>query len=164
MKKHLKVIASLTNNFQSTGYNKKVVALAVKIVSRIAQHERKGVIMVTKKVRCLYGHYEQIKSVTYNRSLKYKPYAQAGVVLDDKDVTLVSYESPIIRLHCDAIEFFNTAPNCSRTTISHVSAFLKEYAPNISYYQVKKAYYKDTHIEWHIVDDNLVHPLTGEVV
>lgn len=120
--------------------------------------------MVTKKVRCLYGYYEQIKSVTYNRSLKYKPYAQAGVVLDDEGVTLVSYESPIIRLHCDAIEFFNTAPDYSRTTISHVSAFLKEYAPTISYFQVKKAFNTDALNEWHIVDGDLVNPLTGEVI
>ena len=120
--------------------------------------------MVTKKVKCIYGYYKQIKSVTYNRSLKYIPYAQAGILLDDEGVTLVSYESPIIRLHRDAIEFCNTAPNCTRTTISHVSAFLKEYAPNISYFQVKEAYYKDAEIEWHIVDGDLVNPLTGEVV
>lgn len=121
--------------------------------------------MITKKVRCIYGGcYEQIKSVKYDRALKYKPYAQAGVLLDDEGVTLVSYESSIIRLHCDTIEFYNTAPDYSRTTISHVSAFLKEYVPNISYYQVKKAYYTDTDIEWHIVDGDLVHPLTGEVI
>lgn len=120
--------------------------------------------MVTKKVRCLYGYYEQIKSVTYNRSLKYKPYAQAGVVFDDEGVTLVSYESPIIRLHCDTIQFYETAPDYSRTTISHVGAFLKEYAPSISYYQVKKAFYKDACNEWHIVDGDLVHALTGEVI
>lgn len=120
--------------------------------------------MVTKKVKCIYGYYEQIKSVTYNRSLKYKPYAQAGVVLDDEGVTLVSYESPIIKLHGDTIEFFNTAPNYSRTTISHVSAFLKEYAPTISYFQVKEAFNTDALNEWHIVDGDLVHPLTGEVI
>ena len=99
--------------------------------------------MITRKIRCLYGDYEQIKTVKYDRALKYKPYAQVGVVLDEEGITLVSYESPIIRLHCDIIEFFNTAPDCSRTTISHVSAFLKEYAPTISYYQVKKAFYTD---------------------
>lgn len=107
--------------------------------------------MVTKKIRCL-------------RTLKYKPYAQAGVVFDDEGVTLVSYESPIIRLHCDTIEFYETAPNYSRTTISHVSAFLKEYAPTISYFQVKEAFNTDALNEWHIVDGDLVHPLTGEVI
>lgn len=121
--------------------------------------------MITKKVRCIYGgYYEQVKSVKYDKALIFKPYAQAGVVLDDEGATLVSYESPIIRFHCDAIEFFNTAPNCSRTTISHVSAFLKEYAPSISYYQVKKAFYTDARSEWDIVDGDLVHPLTGEVI
>lgn len=121
--------------------------------------------MITKKVRCIYGgYYEQIKSVKYDRALEYKPFAQAGVVLDDEGATLVSYESPIIRLHCDAIEFFNTAPDYSRTTISHVSAFLKEYAPTISYFQVKKAFNTDALNEWHIVDGDLVNPLTGEVI
>lgn len=120
--------------------------------------------MVTKKVRCLYGYYEQIKSVTYSRSLKYKPYAQAGVGLDDESITLVSYESPIIRLHCDTIEFYETAPDYSRTTISHVIAFLREYAPKITYQQVKRAFYTDACGEWHIVDGDLVHALTGEVI
>lgn len=120
--------------------------------------------MVTKKVRCLYGYYEQIKSVTYNRSLKYKPYAQAGVVLDNEGVTLVSYESPIIRLHCDIIEFYNKGPDYSRTTIKHVLAFLKEYTPTINYYQIKKAFHTDACNEWHIVAGHLVNPVTGEVI
>lgn len=121
--------------------------------------------MVSKKVRCIYGgYYEVVKSVEYDAPLKFKPYAQAGVKFDRDGVMLVSYESPIIRIACDTVEFYNTAPDYSRTTIKHVSAFLKEYAPNISYYQVKKAFYTDPLQAWDIMGDDLVHPETGEVV
>lgn len=121
--------------------------------------------MVSKKVRCIYGgYYEVIKSVAYDAPLKFKPYAQAGVKFDRDGVMLVSYESPIIRIACDTIEFYNTAPDYSRTTISHVGAFLKEYAPNISYYQVKRAYHTDLLRTWNIMGDNLVNSETGEVI
>lgn len=123
--------------------------------------------MVTKKVRCLYGYYEEVKTVTYDRVLKYMPYAQAGVVFknDRKETILVSYESCILSVSNNgSIDFYRTAPNCSMTTIKHVIAFLREYLPAITYQQVKKAYIKDDMTPWIIRDNNLVNPLTGEVV
>lgn len=120
--------------------------------------------MVTKKVRCLYGYYEKVKSITYDKALKYKPYAQAGVKFDGNSVTLISYESPILTLHDDTIEFYNTEPDYSRSTIGHVIAFLKEYAPTISYQQVKKAYHTDALCEWAISRGDLVHTEFGEVI
>lgn len=120
--------------------------------------------MVRKKVKCVYGYYEQVKSVTYDKSLKFKPYAQAGVTFEGDRVTLISYDSPILTLSCNSIEFYDTAPDYSHSTIGHVIAFLKEYAPTISYQQVKKAYHTDVGSEWTISGGNLLHLNLGEVI
>jgi hypothetical protein len=151
--------------FSERRLQQKVVALAVKIVSRIAQHERKGVIMVTKKVRCIYGGY-YLKEVLmhYDRALSYKPYAQAGVDVDGSSLTLVSYESPIIRYDGSTLVFFSTAPNYSRTTISHVNAFCKEYIPNISYHLVKRMYEANSEGIWKINKHDVLDTTTGEVI
>lgn len=124
--------------------------------------------MITKKVRCIYGgYYEQVKSVKYDRALKYKPYAQAGVIVDDTFKNchiLVSYESDIIRVIDGTIDFYGVSPDYSRSTIGHVIAFLKEYAPTISYQQIKRAYHAGSENVWLIDGNKLVNTETGEVI
>lgn len=123
--------------------------------------------MITKKVRCLNGYYEEVKTVTYDRVLKYMPYAQAGVVFKkaSKETILVSYASCILSIADNkAVYFYNTAPNCSRTTIKHVIKFLKEYLPMITYQQIKKAFIEDDTTPWIIQDNKLINPYTGEVI
>lgn len=120
--------------------------------------------MVAKKVKCIYGYYESVKVVTYDKALKYKPYAQAGVKFEGDSVILISYESPILKLNSNTIEFYNTEPDYSRTTIGHVGAFLREYASTISYHQVKRAFHTDALNEWNISGYDLINAFTGEVI
>lgn len=122
-------------------------------------------------------------SVTYDKRLAYKPYASAGVNIEhnefgDTCYTLQSYCTNILSL----FEFYGKnhtyrylvvgRVNYSRTTISHVNAFLKEYAPEISYYECKEIWEKndkvkainletrhieDAHFAFDIFDDSIVH-------
>ena len=72
------------------------------------------------------------------RSLRNMPYAQAKVYIDKKDgrdlVVLRSYATNVIivykgELTCSGLY--------SMTTRKHISAFLSEYYPHISFYDVK---------------------------
>lgn len=86
------------------------------------------------------------KTVTYDKNLSYCPHGSCGIVVNaNNEIILVSYTSPIIWYNPDekTISFGYTAPDYSRTTIKHVSSFLKEYIPSISYQDVKRLYYQD---------------------
>lgn len=99
----------------------------------------------TKKI--IDGYFE--KSVTYDKRLAYKPYASAGVMYRKNDMdsdcyTLVSYTTPILSLYSFFKSDINRQflvvghVNYSRTTITHVNAFLREYVPGVSYYDCKE--------------------------
>lgn len=114
------------------------------------------------------GEYRVKASATYDFKLDRMPYASAGVNYCKNDMdadcyTLVSYQTPILSLY----RFFTSTINhqflvvgnvsVSPTTIKHVSAFLREYVPYISY-QTCKGIYK-THDEIMAINLN-----TGEII
>ena len=121
--------------------------------------------MKTYKAHCIYGCYESYKKVTVDKALKYCPYGQCGVKVvkaytDESgfaayEYHLISYKSTVLiyredtnKLIIDG-EQITAYATCSATTRRHVSAFLKEYVPNVSYQDVKEALAKgECVIEW----------------
>ena len=76
-------------------------------------------------------------TVICDRALDRLPYAQAGVNVNGKSVILVSYNTVAADIEKG---FLTVSCLCSNTTRRHVSAFLKEYAPRLSYYDAKRAF------------------------
>lgn len=73
------------------------------------------------------------------RKLKYMPYAQAYVNIDCYGaITLVSYTTEVINI--DPHGWLTCSGTYSQTTRKHISAFIREYAPNCTYYNAKAAY------------------------
>lgn len=95
------------------------------------------------KARCMYGYYEKYIDVYTDKRLENMPYAQAGVniydIVGSTRYDLISYETLVLTLCNNAIKLYIN-PAYSRSTGKHVSAFLKEYAPELSYYDLKEAY------------------------
>ena len=91
--------------------------------------------MYTKKV--IDGIYEV--TARYDDRLKYCPYGSCGVVFsDDGTVHLISYTTLVCSITKDG--WMSCTGTYSRTTIKHIGAFLKEYAPNMCYYDAKGCY------------------------
>lgn len=85
--------------------------------------------------KCVTGSYIQSHyKVWVNKRLKYAPYAQAGVLEKDGLRVLISYITPVL-IEKDGILYCTGL--YSNTTRRHISAFLREYYPNISYYDIK---------------------------
>lgn len=70
------------------------------------------------------------------------PCASAGIIYRDskqgKETMLKSYETFVLKK--DAAGYVQCTGIYSRTTIKHISAWLKQFAPKISYYAIKEAY------------------------
>jgi hypothetical protein len=107
-------------------------------------------------------------SVTYDKRLAYKPYASAGVNIEhnefgDTCYTLRSYCKNILSL----FEFHGKNNiyrylvvghvNYSRTTITHVNAFLSEYVSSISYHECKEIWEKNDKVM-------AINLKTGEII
>ena len=111
--------------------------------------------MKTYKARCVYGYYEKIVEVVVDKRLKYCPYGQCGVRIHvNKDESceyrLISYQSTILiykpKIHSliiDGDKEITAHANCTATTRRHVSAFLKEYIPSLTYHDIKNALKND---------------------
>lgn len=85
------------------------------------------------------GYWARDIDVWVDRKLSTMPYAQAGVVLRDGKAVLMSYSTEAATLN--TVEGWLTIDcMCSATTRRHVSAFLKEYCPAVSYYDAKAAF------------------------
>ena len=74
------------------------------------------------------------------RNLKYAPYAQCHVIIESDRVIFISYTTPVIFLDKDEsgsrrIECTGTY---SPTTRKQIGKFLKEYAPDLCYADMKK--------------------------
>ena len=104
--------------------------------------------MYTKKV--LDGYY--YTNVTYDKRLEHCPYGSCGVVFYGDSIHLVSYTTRVISIDCDG--FLSCTGTYSPTTRKHINAFLKEYAPSISYQIAKKCY----------TDSIAINIYTGEVI
>lgn len=90
--------------------------------------------MYTKKI--IDGYYE--KTVTYDKNLAFCPHGSCGIVQNENGTHLISYTTLVCSI--DKMGFLSCTGTYSATTRKHIGAFLKEYAPKLSYYDVKKAY------------------------
>ena len=129
--------------------------------------------MTSYKARCIDGGiYERTVRVTVDRRLKTMPSAQAGIIdhIDDIDangryykrpgITLISYETPAATLSYDGILTISCL--CSATTRRHVSAFLREYCPGITYQDAKAAHAGGYSID--ITTGDHIDITTGEII
>lgn len=127
----------------------------------------------TYKARCIDGGiYEYIREITVDRKLSAMPYAQAGIIdhIDGTDArgryqrregwTLMSYATPAATL--TAAGLLTVDCLCSNSTRRHVSAFLREFAPGVSYQQAKAAHLGGYSIDIHTGDH--VNTETGEII
>lgn len=72
------------------------------------------------------------------KKLKYYPYGQAHVIIDEHGAKeLISYTTSVIVI--DPLGWLTCTGTYSRTTIKHISAFMKEYT-TLDYYTAKNAY------------------------
>lgn len=90
--------------------------------------------MYTKKVND--GYFA--KTVTYDKNLAFCPYGSCGIVKNSNGINLISYTTVVCTI--DNMGFLTCTGTYSNTTRKHINAFLKEYAPRLSYYDAKKAY------------------------
>ena len=86
------------------------------------------------------------------KRLSHMPYAQAGVIIDNNGTNLISYTTLVCTIDKDG--WLTCTGTYSATTRKHISAFMHEYAPQMSYYDAKAAYEKGHKINIH----------TGEIV
>ena len=90
--------------------------------------------MYTKQVND--GYFRKV--VTYDKRLKYCPYGSAGVIKsEDGSIHLCSYTTRVISIDPEGL--LECTGTYSATTRKHIGAFLKEYAPRLSYYDAKEA-------------------------
>lgn len=128
----------------------------------------------TYKARCIYGGmFERIIPVTVDRRLQTMPAAQAGIIdgiiMYDQithrahkapGVTLMSYATPAATLTAGGILTIDCL--CSASTRRHVSAFLREFAPAISYQDAKAAHIGGYSID--ITTGDHIDRETGEII
>lgn len=67
--------------------------------------------------------------------LRYMPYAQAHVTITNDGIFLTSYATTVC--HIDSSGWLVCTGLYSATTRRHISAFLREYAPDITFRMVK---------------------------
>lgn len=77
--------------------------------------------------------------VYVTKRLQYLPNAQAGVIIDEYGAKqLISYTTPVVNI--DPAGWLTCSGTYSATTRKHIGAFMKEYAPKLSYHTCKDAY------------------------
>ena len=90
--------------------------------------------MYTKKI--VDGYF--VKTVNYEKRLAYCPYGSAGTVKNANGIHLISYTTLVCSI--DNNGYLTCTGTYSATTRKHIGAFLKEYAPKLSYHNAKHAY------------------------
>lgn len=71
--------------------------------------------------------------------LKNHPYAQCGVIRDNSDITFISYATAVIRISfVDGVRHIECTGTYSATTRKQIGYFLKEYAPDLCYHDMKR--------------------------
>lgn len=94
------------------------------------------------KARIVNGYYEHTVEVEVDARLKYMPAAQCGVRFDRNGaITFVSYNTEVITI--DPHGWLTCTGTYSPTTRKQIGRFLKEYAPNVCYYDAKLCYEKN---------------------
>ena len=90
--------------------------------------------MYTKKI--IDGYFT--KTVSYDKNLVFCPNGSCGILSNHSGIYLISYTTMVC--HIDTNGFLSCTGTYSATTRKHISAFLKEYAPMLTYHMVKQAY------------------------
>ena len=98
------------------------------------------------------GYFYKESRQYVDKRLAYQPCAQAGVVIDNKGIHLISYTTLVCTI--DPNGWLSCTGTYSATTRRHIGNFLKEYAPNMNYYNAKACYENSHKINIH----------TGEIV
>ena len=95
--------------------------------------------MIKYTAHCLEGEYSIIhdRIIDVDAKLKYLPYAQAGVIYRKNSIILMSYATVAADI---TNGWLTVSCLCSSSTRRHVSAFLREFAPCLSYYDAKNCY------------------------
>ena len=118
-------------------------AWRTRAINRNSNSDRKEVIMmICRKVWATNGW--QKVNAWYDQPLKYMPHAQAGIVKNKYGIHLVSYTTRVISI--DPNGWVDCTGTYSATTRKHIGAFLKEYAPTLNYYDMKRAFLGDYEI------------------
>ena len=99
--------------------------------------------MATYTANCSSGIYCYTRSVTVDKKLERMPYAQAGINFISGGSQLVSYETIVCEIVNGWLHCYGTF---SATTRKHIGAYLKEVAPQVSYYTAKRCYLDDVEI------------------
>ena len=92
------------------------------------------------------------QTMTVDRPLSAMPTAKAGVDICPGGTRLISYSTVIINITPDG--WLTCTGTYSQTTRKHITAFIREYAPRLSYYDAKHAY----------EDHHKININTGEIV
>jgi hypothetical protein len=73
------------------------------------------------------------------RNLKNHPYAQCYTLTEGNRITFVSYSTAVIFItYHDGQRFVECTGTYSATTRKQIGYFLKEYAPDLCYYDMKR--------------------------
>lgn len=97
----------------------------------------------------------------YDRILSLMPYAQAGVMVEDDRIILISYTTPVIFLWVDkrGHRCMDCSGTYSATTRKHIGAFLREYCPEVCYYDAKRAFKAQGTFD---IDERVIYPYPHE--
>ena len=91
-------------------------------------------------------------TVEVDARLKSMPNAQCGVIFDEYNaIHFISYRTPVINI--DPMGWLTCTGTYSATTRKQIGRFLSEYAPNITYQNVKNCY----------EDNKTINIYTGEI-
>ena len=112
--------------------------------------------MRTYKAHCIYGYYVKDVKVTVDEKFPEHEGAQCGIIYNSNGINLMSYESLICTIDKNRFLSFSLNPSYSRTTTTHVTWFLKKFAPNISLNTCKICYNQDMQVN---VDTGEIKPL-----
>lgn len=93
------------------------------------------------------GYYCKDSRQFVDKRLAYQPSAQAGVIIDDNGIHLISYTTLVCTINKNG--YLSCTGTYSQTTRRHIGSFLKEYAPNLCYYDAKRCYEKGEKINIH---------------
>ena len=101
----------------------------------------------------IWGYFAKDTRVSVTKRLDRQPYAQAGIIIyEDGRKDLISYSTLVCTVDKDG--WLTCTGTYSQTTRKHISSFIREVAPNLSYYDAKRCY----------ENDEAINIYTGEII
>ena len=99
------------------------------------------------------GYFAKDTRVSVTKRLDRQPHAQAGInIHNDGRKDLISYSTLVCTVDKDG--WLTCRGLYSKTTRCHISSFIREVAPNFSYYDAKRCY----------ENDEAINIYTGEII